>query len=328
MTTPAILSRSRAWCWTAYEPNLIEAWLFTLDPRYWCYGVEKCPETGRTHWQGYLELTTPKTLVNLKKNVPKGIHLESRKGSQAQAIDYCKKDNDFHQFGQAITQGKRTDLDRIKKSLDEGMQVSAIASTDFAQWCRYRRSFEAYARLALKDRDWITEIHILWGATGTGKTRYAISQGAVMVEMDKGGFMHGYDNQPILLFDDFDPETISRSVFLRLTDRYATTVNVKGGSMSWNPKTIYITSNYSPGEWYSSCPAVRRRFTTVTQMAQLFVGERHLDAIPSLTIDPVSIVDKELAESDIAASVACSDQRITNACERYDMLRELTAIRD
>lgn len=285
----AAAPRSRAWCWTAYAPNLAEDWLFTLAPEYWCYGEEVCPVSKKEHWQGYLELKNAKTMSALKKKIPQQIHLEIRRGTQDQAIDYCKKDGAFHEFGLKASQGQRVDLENIRKQILEGTEVRDIADRHFAMWCQYRKAFAEYAALHSVPRTWETEVHIIWGATGTGKTRHAIDAGAAMVEMDKGGFMHGYAGQPILLFDDFDVTTISRSLFLRLTDRYPTTINVKGGSMNWNPKTIYITSNFSPAEWYDSCPAVQRRFTTITQMAQLFAGPRPYSAIPALLLHPVAL---------------------------------------
>lgn len=55
---------------------------------------EKCPETGRLHYQGFLELVSP-----MRFNAIKGIlrcdsaHLEKRKGTPQQAWDYCTKED-------------------------------------------------------------------------------------------------------------------------------------------------------------------------------------------------------------------------------------------
>jgi len=63
------------------------------DVKYCVYQVEKCPKTNKLHYQGYLEFVGQKTwkwvhkyLVGLEK-----AHLEVRRGSQSDAIDYCKK---------------------------------------------------------------------------------------------------------------------------------------------------------------------------------------------------------------------------------------------
>lgn len=75
---------------------------------------------GNWHWQGYIELTKPMRITGLKDALGDPLnntHFEERKGSQEQAIDYCKKDNgipddiygDFgpFQFGEPARQGKK-----------------------------------------------------------------------------------------------------------------------------------------------------------------------------------------------------------------------------
>lgn len=261
--------RSRNWCWTAFDPNLTEVWLCGLSCKYWCYGIETCPATKKVHWQGYMELEHTKTLTALKALAPAGLHLEIRKGTSKQAQEYCKKDGAFHEMGTMSVQGKRSDLISIKEDIDAGKGELEIADSYFAQYCQYRKSFDAYRQLKSEPRTWETEVHVLWGDTGTGKTRYCIDKGASMIEFDKSGFCHGYKNQSILLLDDFDPETLTRSGFLRLTDRYTTTVNIKGDSKNWNPRVIYITTNFDPRNWYHACPAIRRRFTSITHYPAL-----------------------------------------------------------
>lgn len=259
-------AQSTNWCWTAFDPNLNGIWLTSLPSTYWCYGVETCPDTKKEHWQGYIEFEKRMRLSSIKKLAPPGIHWEVRQGSQEQAIDYCKKDGDFHEAGTKKEQGKRSDLLEIQARLDSGDSIADIADDHFMRYCQYGKRFEAYKQLRSEPRTWVTEVHFIHGPTGTGKTRFCMEKGAAMVEFDKSGFCHGYENQEILLFDDFDVSTITRSTFLRLTDRYATTVNVKGGTKNWNPRCIYITSNFSCEGWYSACPAVARRITSVTYM--------------------------------------------------------------
>lgn len=147
--------------------------------------------------------------------------------------------------------------------LDEGKSVSDVADAHFGHFLRYRQSINAYCEMKSVKRDFATEVIVLWGDTGTGKTRYAYEQGATPVFFDKGGFIHGFEGQEKLIFDDFDPDMLSRSRFLTLTDRYPCVVNVKGGSRNWAPKVIYITSNHDPRSWYNRCAAVRRRYSEI-----------------------------------------------------------------
>lgn len=268
--------RKRNWCFTSFD----EAGNQALDAntgegsgvRFWCYGNETCPDTKRSHRQGYMELTQATTRLALQKKFHRSIHWEFRRGTQEQAIQYCQKDGDYYAFGEVKQQGKRADLIAIRDAIDAGAPVSQIATDHFAKYCQYGRAFERYRQLKQPERNWATEVHVVWGPTGTGKTRYCIDQGAAMVEFDKGGFIHGYMNQEIIVFDDFDPATISRGAFLKLMDRYPTTVNIKGGSMIWNPRTVYLTTNFNPRDWYGACPAIRRRLTSITHKATPFVS--------------------------------------------------------
>jgi len=265
--------RSRNWCWTAFEPNLNEIWLAGLGASYLCYGVETCPESKRKHWQGYMELANGKSFRAVKGIMPEGVHIESRKGSQAQAIEYCRKDGDFHELGEkAMGQGQRTDIEAVRGALAIGTSLETVADDNFRLFLQYGRGLREYHRMKQPKRDWETKVTVIWGATGTGKSKMVNEKGAVFVEYDKGGFIHGYENQAIVCFDDFDPNTMTREVFLRLTDRYHVTVNVKGGSMTWNPKEIYFTSNSSPRDWYNGDAAVGRRLKNIIHMNEPLVA--------------------------------------------------------
>lgn len=61
--------------------------------RYGIVNVERAPTTGAIHWQGYLELTESRRWPQIIQEAPilVGAHWEKRKGTQQQAIDYCKK---------------------------------------------------------------------------------------------------------------------------------------------------------------------------------------------------------------------------------------------
>lgn len=310
-------TRSTNFCFTAYAPNLNIEWLTAIKCDYWTYGVETCPKTKKIHWQGYMELAGRTYFATLKKKIPQGIHIELRKGTGAQAIAYCHKDGQHESFGVAKSPpGPRKGGEALlecQAALDNGATEGDLATDNFVEWVKHRKSFAAYGQLNQPERDWETEVHFIHGPTGSGKTRYCVDKGAVMVEFDKGGFCHNYQNQPILLFDDFDVSTITRSRFLQLTDRYATTVNVKGESKIWNPKVIYITSNFPCSDWYNGCPAVQRRVTTNTYMPYVERKSAQMEAAAAMIEiadsgnknlqEPESqrVVEEELSDGDLGS---------------------------
>lgn len=65
------------------------------DERVKCAAVqqEKCPDTGREHFQGFVQLVKPMRLMSIKSLLKcDSAHLERTKGSPIQAWDYCTKE--------------------------------------------------------------------------------------------------------------------------------------------------------------------------------------------------------------------------------------------
>lgn len=112
------------------------------------------------------------------------------------------------------------------------------------------------------------QIWTFWGKTGTGKTRRVWEFANVDELWVHPGdrWFDGYDSQRAVLFDDFDGSWFKLSYLLKLLDRYMMQVPVKGGYVWWNPKTIYLTSNINPKDWYPQAneehkAALKRRLT-------------------------------------------------------------------
>lgn len=66
-----------------------------------------------------------------------------------------------------------------------------------------------------------------------------------------------------MIFDEFDPECMTESMFKIITDRHPYDVEVKGGTKRWNPKIITFTTNYDPHDWYGWHPAIARRIDNI-----------------------------------------------------------------
>lgn len=249
-------ARSRTWCWTLnnYSPSDLERLegLVGEDLDYLCFGKE-VGAGGTPHLQGYLELPTRRTLSSLKHFIAiSSIHLEIRRGKQHQAVDYCKKDGDFHEFGTPHNQGRRKDLEVIQDEIKEGATAIDIAEQHFTRWVVYRRSFQAYRELIEESLERPVPVSvILWGPTGTGKTSSVWSAHAQTdIWVWPGGqWFDGYRGQKVALFDDFRGE-LPLALLLRLLDRYPMRVPVKGSFTRWCPEKIFFTSNIPPSDWW------------------------------------------------------------------------------
>lgn len=254
---------SKYWCWTLNNPTITE--MESIDQlvsgdgstgiSYVIYGKE-IGEKGTPHFQGYLELNKRVRISYLKK-VP-GLaraHFERRRGEQGEAIAYCKKDGQWFQFGTAARcgRGRRTDLEDIRQEIVEGKKEDEIADAHFTQWVQYRRSFEAYRDLKNQPRfrkD--LKVYVLWGESGVGKSSYVYSRFGDDLWISTNPVLRwfdGYTGQGVVLIDDFSGECPFRFL-LRLLDVYPLRVEVKGGSIAWNPTKIFITSNKPVQEWY------------------------------------------------------------------------------
>lgn len=259
-----------------------EDWKDT-DASYCIFGKEIAPDTGTPHLQGYIEYSKKKRFAWVKRRFPRGTHIEARKGTAAQAAEYCKKGDDIWETG-AISQprrGRRTDLDAIRQAIHAGATDLDIAEQHFSQWVQYRRAFREYRVLTrTAGPRGVPTVSVLWGPTGTGKTRVVWHLHApedVYVYCQPGGgakrgsgpvWFDGYCGQPVVLFDDFRGE-IPFGFFLRVLDRYEMDVPIKGGFTPFKPRKIYITSNEPPSQWFGDTitgmdfAALERRLTTL-----------------------------------------------------------------
>lgn len=264
--------RTRAACLTFYtKPTFPEG---ACD--YLIYGEEICPTTGRTHWQSYAEFDNAVTMSTIKKRFKdKTIHIEARRGSQLEAITYCKKDGKYTEVGKAKSQGQRTDLEIIAKDLVEGNKtIEDVMVENPLLYCKYRNGLKDLGGLGAKRkastfRKIYTEV--LFGDAGTGKTRKAVEENPDHYILDTDGdgklWFDGYNGESTLILDDFYGG-IKYSYLLRLLDGYKCRLDVKGSFTYAQWTKIIITSNKDPREWYhyGLTGALDRRITKITRM--------------------------------------------------------------
>ncbi len=268
-------TRARGWCWT--WNNYTDADVSRLGTQsrdnvsYIIWGKE-VGEQGTRHLQGFVRFGTLKTMSQVKEYLGSTtIHLEKQLGTSHQAAEYCRKDGEVTEFGEPpVGQGKRSDLETIKHWIDEGEEEEKIAEEAFGSWVRYRKSFTAYRELKRRDtRVSAPEVKVIWGPTGTGKTRMVHQALGTLWNWPGDKWFDGYRGQDNALFDDYEGEIPFRTL-LRLLDRYPMQVPVKGGFVWWTPKTIWITSNKPIHEWYpfKDISPLERRISNITHLAE------------------------------------------------------------
>lgn len=252
------MARTKYWCFTSYVGQDVLPSELTPELSYLTYQREICPETGREHWQGYLELTSRQRLQGAKRVLrDPAAHLEPRKGTATQASEYAQKE-DTRKEGtspvevghrSSVTQGQRTDLLAVKALLDKGATEAEIADEEFSTWAKYYRAIERYKRIQQPVRNFKTDLYVLAGETGVGKSRMCSEVYPDAYWKPRGNWWDGYDGQEVVIIDDFYG-WLPWDLLLRLTDRYPLTVETKGGSVNFVAKTVVITSNQDYSQWY------------------------------------------------------------------------------
>jgi len=222
------------------------AWTLPFPPeeekiRYMVVGKEICPNTNREHYQGYVVFNRTARIPMAKKWIGAGddAHLEPRKGTRLQASEYCKKDGDFTEIGQLVAY---TIEDVLK------LPVNKIKEEWPLMYVRYHRGIEKLH--AVQGAKWrLVEVFVLYGKTGTGKTREVMEMDDVFKIDPPYTWWDGYSGEDILLIDDFRTGDIARGMLLNLLDGYRLRLETKGGHAWALWSKVYITTNFNPEMW-------------------------------------------------------------------------------
>lgn len=150
-------TRTRGWCfilnnWT--DDHLAELMAIYMEYdsiAYLIVGFESAPKTGTKHIQGYIYFTDPKGFNSVRTYLPEGSHIEDQKAKlNVNAYCYCMEDGDYYEMGNRPRQGHRTDLEVIKHDLLNNVPMTQISKQYFSQWCQYRRAFDEFSSMHLK----------------------------------------------------------------------------------------------------------------------------------------------------------------------------------
>lgn len=253
------------------EPDVedIKAVCTLLKPVWMVAQPEKCPETGKIHWQCFFHL--PKKMANQKIErlvrtrfpLPLSVRFEAKLShtTYQNQKDYCHKDESaydkskrFEHGTQPPEQGNRTDLAGMVERLREGATDLELLEENPAQFMIHNKAFALVRRLLAPKRDAPSKLIFVWGKTGNGKTMTAMLSCVPppeMVEWDAGRFLLGYTgSNTAVVFDDFAwPGMEIRKAF-RVCDRWPLEIGTKGSSIQFAPKIIIFTSNDDPMKWW------------------------------------------------------------------------------
>lgn len=274
------MAKSRNWCFTINNPDE-EFGEFPSNYKL-ILANREVGANGTPHYQGYVEFNTSVALSHLRNWNARG-HYEIRKGSQFDAIRYCLKDflsegntaawgfdlplDALEAFGlvsdgldksltpvqllETLEKKKVSKLLQLKTLIDEGLSDKEIADYDFETWCRSHRALQAYRLLCVAPRNWEMDVIVIYGPTGTGKSRLCNELYPECYWKQRGKWWDNYGHQETVVLDEFYG-WLQWDVLLRLCDRYPLLVETKGGQIQFASKRIVFTSNTEPQQWYKN----------------------------------------------------------------------------
>lgn len=249
------------WIFTNYDLDLdYQKVIENTTADYICYGKEVCPSTKREHHQGWIHFSGARGSV---KNVAAALgkcNVRMMKGTIDQNDDYCSKESDLICFGIKPKQGRRSDLDAIKTSIETGKSVDDICMENPNIYHQYARTLSKIEDIVLRKRfrTWMTEGIWIVGSTGSGKSHMAYENYDPVTHYtlpnDKG-WWDGYVGQEIVVINEFRGNIIY-SELLDLCDKWPKSVPRRGREpVPFLAKKIIITSSMRPKEVYCNLSA-------------------------------------------------------------------------
>lgn len=249
-------------------------------------------EQGTPHLQGYLELGNRARLRQLKRMIGcPSIHLQRRRGTQQQAIDYCNKTDT--RAAEPVTIGVRDSSLAATGQTTSKLDVLALRSRSSSiqeladefpgAVMMYYNKIRADQSRRLYDEVSNTPVkrtcYLLVGPSGVGKTSRVMKEtaaaGMKLIRPYFGGsqgnrvlwFPEEYDPElyKACLIDDYNGSDMVLTDLLQLLDEYPVTVNVKGASRLFLCTHVFITTNIPLERWYlgedeEQRLALKRRF--------------------------------------------------------------------
>lgn len=239
--------------------------------KYLVIGYEVAPSTGTPHLQCFICWENPRSILAFRDSfTKKDIHIETvLKGTHIQAANYCKKPETkdpavaapgWEEFGECPRQGTRTDWCVAFDQIKSGIPVEEVVENQ-PQLLPCIRALDTLKSKLLKPKHRDVEVIVLWGDSGSGKSRWAYDNYPDIFSKPPGKWWDGYSGQTAILLDDYYGY-IPYHELLNVLDRYPYKAEVKNGYINAQWETVVITSNKPPELWYKDhglTPALRRR---------------------------------------------------------------------
>lgn len=242
---------------------------------------EKCPKTGKIHYQVYFKLNHAVRRDGAKKDLGSpSAHLDRCNGTHEECVAYVTKEESrvvggktfAHGKEEEVGQGKRNDVRLAMKAYVNG-GINGVMEHAPEYAFSHAKSLLAYHQLAMQQQFRMNtkEIMVIFchGDPGKGKTSgtfKALGTNVIRLFPQDDGrlWFDGYDpvQHKVLFIDDVPAMGMSRlktDFWLKSLDRYIDQVQTKGGFTRAAYNMVIIVSNYKYGEVFGDNAAIARR---------------------------------------------------------------------
>jgi len=194
--------------------------------------------------------------------------LECRRGSQAEAVAYCRKEEGRldgpWQLGvlSKSAQGRRSDYHAVAEAVRDGAALATVAQESPAVFVRYYRGLGALADISFHHNWRNVDVFYIAGPTGSGKSSFVYDHEPTdhiysLSSLDPLWF-DGYTAQTVLLIDEFEAQ-LGHKALCRLLDGHAFRAPVKGSFVCARWTRVYIVGNLWVYDEFSA--ELKRRVT-------------------------------------------------------------------
>lgn len=253
--------RARAWFGTLWNQEDID-FVKSLNYKYIIISAPDHTQDGQEHYHCLIQFCNPRRWPGTLT-----AHWEQA-GSIANTRKYVtdKGEPTFEDGQLGINNGEKSDWQMFVKAAKQ-CGPKELIDGPFSKLYAHYRTFAGEVNRQFRELqiiDGILQNEWWWGPAGSGKTSKAWREYPELYVKPLNKWWDGYDNQEVVLIDDWDPRQECLTQKLKQwADRYPFPAETKGSSMTIRPKKIIVTSNYSIEECFTlsqDIDAIRRRF--------------------------------------------------------------------
>lgn len=232
-------------------------------------------QQGTQHIQGVFQFQESKTFKTLRKYF-KNNHIE-RIHDFKKAIEYCKKENDYMEFGELVKQGQRTDIEAFTNAIIAGYSDLELLMEFPSQTQRFLNNIDKIRQMVLteyyqKNLRHNLKVVFMSGDAGVGKTRYIYDRHNITDIYRVSDYKNPFDNykgQKILVLDEYNNQ-LNIQLLLNILDIYPLLLPARYNDKWACYEQVYVISNYDFDDLFSYYEesiyrAIRRRFTLITE---------------------------------------------------------------